>query len=44
MELQKAFDTADHQILLVHLITMGFVELQMIGLNPICLTVINLYS
>ena len=35
-DLQKAFDTVDHQILFTKLITMRFVEFQMIGSNPIC--------
>ena len=44
VDLQKAFDTVNHQILLAKLnIAMGFVEFQMIGLNPICLIVISMY-
>ena len=44
VDLQKAFDTADHQILLDNRITMGFVEFQMIGLNLICLIAISTYA
>ena len=49
VDLQKAFDTVDHQKFLAKLkkfskITMGFVEFQMISLNPICLTVTSMYS
>ena len=40
VDLQKAFDTVDHQILLAKL---GFVEFQMIGLNPRCLIAISMY-
>ena len=44
VDLQKAFDTVNHQILLAKLnIAMGFVEFQMIGFNPICLIVISMY-
>ena len=37
VDLQKAFDHYQN------LITMGFVEFQMIGLNPICLIAISMY-
>ena len=40
VDLQKAFDTVDHQILLAKLNQMEF---QMIGLNPICLITISMY-
>ena len=46
VDLQKVFDTVDHQILLAKLnlgFAMGFVEFQMIGLNLICLIVISMY-
>ena len=43
VDLQKSFDTVDHQIMLQNWITMEFVEFQMIGLNPICLIAISMY-
>ena len=48
VDLQKAFDTVDHQKFLAKLkkfskITMGFVEFQMISLNPICLIIVSMY-
>ena len=44
VDLQKAFDTEDLQILYYeNRITMRFVESQMTGLNPICLTVVTMY-
>ena len=46
VDLQKAFDTIDHQILTAKLknwITMGFVEFQMIGISCAYLIAINMY-
>ena len=42
VDLQKAFDTVDHQTMLVW-ITMGIAGFQMIGSNPICLLEIIMY-
>ena len=39
VDLQKAFDTVDHKILLAT----EFMEIQMIGSNPICLIAISMY-
>ena len=41
--LQKAFYTADQQMLLANWITGVFLEFQMIGLNPIYLIAISIY-
>ena len=42
-DIHKVFDTVYQQILLAKLITMGFVEFKMIGLNPLCLIAISIY-
>ena len=43
VDLQKAFHVVDHQILLATFSRYGFVEFKIIGLNPACLFVINMY-
>ena len=40
INLQKAFDTVDHQILLAKMV---FLKFQLTGLNHICLIAINFY-
>ena len=43
VSLQKPFDTVDHRYCWQNWVTKGFVEFKMIGLNPICLTIISMY-
>ena len=43
VDLQKTFDTVDHQILLAKLNHYGIRRVSMIGLNRICLIVVSMY-
>ena len=43
VDLQKAFDTVDHEILLAKLNLIRFLEFQMTGLNPVCQITISMY-
>ena len=43
VDLQKAFDSVDHQVLLVKLNHYGIYGVSNDGLSPICLIIINMY-